>query len=71
MPAAYEAMRDDFKKQGMGDKAAKGKAARIFNAKRKPGQAPVTRGSDKPKSKKEALHEKVKAGLKRAFPSEA
>lgn len=43
MPKAYEAMRDKFKSEGMSDKAAKGKAARIYNAKRKRGQKPVTR----------------------------
>jgi len=43
MPKAYEGMRDKFKAQGIGDKAAKQKAARIYNAKRKPGQRPVTR----------------------------
>jgi hypothetical protein len=45
MPKAYEEMRDKFKKEGMKDKPAKKKAARIFNAKRKKGQAPVTRKS--------------------------
>lgn len=43
MPKAYERMRDKFKKEGMSAKAAKGKAARTYNAKRKPGQKPVTR----------------------------
>jgi len=43
MPKKYEAMRDAFKRQGMSDKAAKGKAARIYNATRKSGQRPVTR----------------------------
>ncbi len=43
MPKAYEKMRDSFKRSGMSDKAAKGKAARIYNAKRKPGAKPVTR----------------------------
>ena len=43
MPAKYEAMRDKFKQQGLSDKAAKGKAARIYNAQRKKGQKPVTR----------------------------
>jgi hypothetical protein len=43
MPAKYEAMRDKFKQQGLKDKAAKKKAARIYNAQRKKGQAPVTR----------------------------
>ena len=43
MPKAYEKMRDKFERSGMSAKAAKGKAARIFNARRKPGQKPVTR----------------------------
>jgi hypothetical protein len=41
MPAGYEHMRDEFKAEGMGDKAAKAKAARIWNSKH-PGN-PVTR----------------------------
>lgn len=45
MPKKYEAMRDKFKKEGASDKAAKGKAARIYNAQRKKGQKPVTRKS--------------------------
>lgn len=45
MPKKYEAMRDKFKREGMSDKAAKGKAARIYNAERKSGQKPVTRKS--------------------------
>jgi len=47
MPQAYTKMRDKFRKEGMSEKASKGKAARIFNAKRKPGQAPVTRNYEK------------------------
>jgi hypothetical protein len=43
MPKQYEAMRDNFKKQGMSDKAAKAKAARIYNSKHK--KNPVTRNS--------------------------
>lgn len=43
MPKAYEAMRDRFQREGLGEQAAKGKAARIYNARRKPGQRPVTR----------------------------
>ena len=35
MPKGYERMRDAFKREGMGDKAAKVKAARIWNAKHK------------------------------------
>jgi hypothetical protein len=41
MPKGYEKMRDAFKKEGMGDKTAKGKAARIWNAKHP--ENPVTR----------------------------
>jgi hypothetical protein len=33
MPKGYEKMRDSFKKQGMSDKAAKTKAAKIWNSK--------------------------------------
>jgi len=43
MPKAYEKMRDKFKAEGMSDKAAKGKAARIYNSNRKKGAKPVTR----------------------------
>lgn len=57
MPAKYEAMRDKFAKM-MPMKEAKGKAARIYNAKRKPGQKPVSR------------FEKIKRGLKKAFPKD-
>lgn len=59
MPAKYEAMRDKFKKEGMDDKAAKGKAARIFNGTRKKGEKPVTRSD---------TMSRAKAGLKKAFP---
>ena len=41
MPKGYEEMKAKFKKEGMSDKAAKGKAARIWNAKHK--SNPVTR----------------------------
>lgn len=43
MPKKYEAMRNKFERKGMSAKAAKKKAARIFNGTRKPGQKPVTR----------------------------
>lgn len=49
MPAQYEAMRDKFKSQGMSDRAAKSKAAAIYNAKHK--SHPVT-GSHKKKKRK-------------------
>ena len=45
MPKAYTAMRDKFA-QKMSMKAAKTKAAKIYNARRKPGQRPVTGKSD-------------------------
>ena len=41
MPKAYEEMRDKFKRQGMSDKAAKAKAAAIYNSKHP--KRPVTR----------------------------
>lgn len=46
MPAIYEAIKQSFRKKGMKDADAKSHAARIFNAQRKPGTAPVTRYSD-------------------------
>lgn len=46
MPAKYEAMRDAFIKQGLSAAAAKTKAAKIFNATRKPGEKPVTGKKD-------------------------
>jgi hypothetical protein len=44
MPAAYVSMRDKFIAQGMSGKAAKTKAARIYNAKHK--DNPVTKDYD-------------------------
>jgi len=41
MPKAYERMRDSFIRKGMSTKAAKAKAARIYNAKHP--DRPVTR----------------------------
>lgn len=41
MPARYEAMRDKFVGQGLGYDAAQTKAAKIFNATRKPGEPPL------------------------------
>lgn len=43
MPKKYERIRDKCKAKGGSDKACKKKAARIYNATRKPGQRPVTR----------------------------
>ncbi len=47
MPKKYEALRDDFIHKGTPAKKAKAKAARIYNAQRKPGQAPVTGHSER------------------------
>lgn len=44
MPRQYEAMRDAFKKQGLSDKEAKTKAAKIYNSKHS--NNPVGRYSD-------------------------
>ena len=44
MPRQYEAMRDAFKKQGLSEKDAKKKAARIYNSKHS--DNPVGRFSD-------------------------
>ncbi len=46
MPKAYTQMRDRFKRQGLSDRAAKGKAARIYNANRGR-KKPVTRKKHK------------------------
>lgn len=46
MPKKYEAIRDKFEAKGLSEKAAKTSAAKIYNATRKKGQAPVTRKKD-------------------------
>ena len=43
MPRKYERIRDNCVKAGGEKKACKRKAARIYNAQRKPGSRPVTR----------------------------
>jgi len=45
VPRQYESIRDKFIAAGMKTDAAKTKAAKIYNAGRKKGQKPVTRGS--------------------------
>lgn len=42
MPRQYEAMRDKFASEGLSLPAAKTKAAKIYNARRPKGAAPVT-----------------------------
>lgn len=44
MPKAYLKMKRKFRKEGLSDKAAKGKAARIYNSKHP--DAPVTKDYD-------------------------
>ena len=44
MPAKYEAMKRRFMREGMSEKKAATKAARIYNAQRGEGRKPVTRG---------------------------
>jgi len=51
MPKKYEAIRDKCIKEGGSTKACKTKAAKIYNATRKPGQKPVTGKMEKPKRK--------------------
>lgn len=46
MPAGYEKMKAKFIAERMSEQDAKRKAARIYNAKRKKGQKPVTRKKD-------------------------
>lgn len=66
MPAKYEAIRDKFEGKGIPAKEAKTRAAKIFNATRKPGEKPVTGKSES--EKRTALHKKIQKGLKAAFP---
>ena len=49
MPKKYEAMKKKFMKDGMSEKAASAKAARIYNAEREGGQKPVTQSYDRKK----------------------
>jgi hypothetical protein len=42
MPKKYEAIRDKLLEKGIALKLAKTRAAKIYNAERKPGQKPVT-----------------------------
>ena len=51
MPKRYEGIRDSLVATGMALKEAKTRAAKIFNATRKEGEAPVT-GKHKKKKKK-------------------
>lgn len=52
MPKAYEIMRDKFKSQGLSDKAAKTRAAKIYNSTHK--SNPVT-GKHKVTAKKKSF----------------
>lgn len=52
MPAKYESMRDSFIGKGMSTKAAKTKAAKIYNATKKPGDPGLHHGPANKKNKK-------------------
>ena len=60
MPRMYEAIRDKLRRQGLSLRAAKRSAARIYNAKRKPGQPAV--------SPAYAKRERARARYKRRYP---
>jgi hypothetical protein len=47
MPALYLHLKSKFKQEGLSEKAAEKKAARIFNARRPPGASPMTRNYEK------------------------
>lgn len=50
MPRKYEAIRDKFISEGMGEAEAETRAAKIYNSQRKRGQRPVTgKHSNEPK----------------------
>jgi len=66
MPARYEKMRDEFASQGLSYDAAQTKAAKIFNATRKPGEPAMGSGAEYDRKKRE---KKVRKGLKKAFPN--
>ncbi len=51
MPRQYEHIRDSYLKAGKSKAEAEKLAAMTFNAHRKPGIAPVTRGEDHPKKR--------------------
>jgi hypothetical protein len=44
MPEKYRRIKEEYRAKGLSKKAAEKVAARIYNAQRKPGQKPVTRG---------------------------
>lgn len=54
MPRQYEDIRDSYEKRGVPVKRAKKLAAMTYNAHRKPGTPPVTRGSDNKRKHKSA-----------------
>ena len=55
MPKRYEGIRDSLVATGMALKEAKTRAAKIFNATRKEGEAPVTGKHKKKKTKPGAM----------------
>lgn len=61
MPARYEAMRDKFLQEGMSEKAAKTKAAKIYNATKKEGEPSLHH------TESQYRESRVKRGMKKAF----
>ena len=45
MPTKYRRIKESYLERGLTRKAAEKRAAMTYNAQRKPGQKPVTRGS--------------------------
>lgn len=52
MPKKFESLKAQFIKDGLSEDAAAAKAARIFNAQRKPGEAPIGRKHREKQGKK-------------------
>lgn len=57
MPRKYEAMRDKFKAAGMSEDAAQERAAKIYNAQKKPGDPALHHSPYAPANKRN--HEEV------------
>lgn len=51
MPKQYESIKKQLMKDGLTEKQAEARAAKIYNAQRKPGQAPVGPGRHGGKSR--------------------
>jgi len=65
MPAGYLKIRDKLVDEGMSLEAAKTKAAKFYNARRKPGTPPVTRNYEATVAKRKATPAIVGYGRKK------